>query len=55
MLTDVYVMLRDGVEFEDLGGQYFVQRDKGHTHGEVSEKRLGIAVLQSVRLRRGLG
>ena len=28
MLTDVYVMLRDGVEFRDLGNQYFVQRDK---------------------------
>ena len=28
MLTDVYDMLRDGVEFHDLGDQYFVQRDK---------------------------
>jgi transposase len=28
MLTDVYYMLRDGVEFHDLGGQYFVQRDR---------------------------
>jgi transposase len=28
MLTDVYYMLRDGVEFHDLGDQYFVQRDK---------------------------
>jgi len=28
MLTDVYYMLRDGVEFRDLGDQYFVQRDK---------------------------
>ena len=27
MLTDVYHMLRDGVEFRDLGSQYFVQRD----------------------------
>ena len=26
MLTDVYHMLRDGVEFHDLGSQYFVQR-----------------------------
>jgi transposase len=30
MLTDVYYMLRDGVEFHDLGGQHFVQRDKEH-------------------------
>ena len=28
MLTDVFYMLRDGVEFRDLGDQYFVQRDK---------------------------
>jgi transposase len=28
MLTDVYYMLRDGVEFHDLGDQYFAQRDK---------------------------
>jgi transposase len=28
MLTDVYYMLRDGVEFRDLGDQYLVQRDK---------------------------
>jgi hypothetical protein len=28
MLTDVYHMLRNGVEFHDLGDQYFVQRDK---------------------------
>jgi len=28
MLTDVYYMLRDGVEFHDLGDQYFVQHDK---------------------------
>ena len=28
MLTAVYYMLRDGVEFRDLGDQYFVQRDK---------------------------
>ena len=28
MLTDVYYMLRDGVEFHDLGDHYFAQRDK---------------------------
>lgn len=28
MLTDVYYMLRDGVEFHDLGDQYFAQQDK---------------------------
>ena len=30
MLTDVYYMLRDGTEFEDLGNEYFIQRDKEH-------------------------
>lgn len=30
MLTDVYHMLRDGTEFQDLGSQYFDQRDKQH-------------------------
>lgn len=30
MLSDVYYMLRDGVEFHDLGAQYFVQHDKEH-------------------------
>ncbi len=28
MLTDVYYMLRDGVEFHDLGSQYFTVQDK---------------------------
>ncbi len=28
MLTDVYYMLRDGVEFHDLGDQHFTQQDK---------------------------
>jgi transposase len=28
MLTAAYVMLRDGVEYHDLGAQYFDQRDK---------------------------
>jgi len=28
MLTDVYSMLRDGTEFQDLGSNFFVQRDK---------------------------
>jgi hypothetical protein len=28
MLTAIYYMLRDGVEFHDLGDQHFVRRDK---------------------------
>jgi hypothetical protein len=27
MLTAIYCMLRDGVEFHDLGNQYFAQHD----------------------------
>jgi transposase len=40
MLTDVYYMLRDGVEFHDLGDQYFAQRDKN---------RLATRLLQRLR------
>jgi len=40
MLTDIYYMLRDGVEFRDLGDQYFVQRDK---------QRLANRLLQRLR------
>jgi transposase len=40
MLTDAYVMLRDGVEFHDLGDQYFVHRDK---------ERLTTRLLQRLR------
>jgi transposase len=28
LLTAIYYMLRDGVEFHDLGDQHFVRRDK---------------------------
>jgi transposase len=30
LLTDAYYMLRDGVLFQDLGDQYFVQQEKEH-------------------------
>lgn len=30
MLTALYYMLRDGVEFQDLGSQYFAHHDKDH-------------------------
>jgi transposase len=40
MLTDVYYMLRDGMEFHDLGDQYFVQHDK---------ERLAKRLLQRLR------
>ena len=31
MLTAAYFMLRDGVEYHDLGGRYFTERDKHET------------------------
>jgi transposase len=31
MLTAAYVMLRDGVEYHDLGGRFFTERDKQET------------------------
>lgn len=31
MLTAVYFMLRDGVEYHDLGGRFFTERDKRET------------------------
>lgn len=31
MLTAAYFMLRDGVEYHDLGGRYYTQRDKEET------------------------
>jgi transposase len=40
MLTDVYHMLRDGVEFHDLGDQYFIQHEK---------ERLAKRLLQRLR------
>jgi transposase len=44
MLTDVYYMLRDGVEFHDLGGQYFVQRDKERLTKRLLERLLDLGV-----------
>jgi transposase len=46
MLTDVYYMLRDGVEFHDLGDQYFVQCDKQRLTKRLLQRRrdLGLDV-----------
>jgi hypothetical protein len=42
MLTAVYFMLRDGVEYHDLGHQYFQQRDKEQLAKRLRD--LGVAV-----------
>ena len=46
MLTDVYYMLRDGVEFHDAGDQYFVQQEKDHVTKRLLRrlKDLGVEV-----------
>jgi len=46
MLTDVYYMLRDGVEFHDAGDQYFVQHEKDHVTKRLLRrlKDLGVEV-----------
>ena len=42
MLTAAYFMLRDGVEYHDLGDQYFVHHDKA---------RITKKLLQRLRVR----
>jgi len=46
MLTAAYFILRDGVEYHDLGGRYFGDRDKAHlTKGLLRRLRdLGVVV-----------
>jgi transposase len=46
MLTDVYYMLRDGVEFHDLGDQYFAQQDKARLTNRLLQRlrNLGVEV-----------
>jgi transposase len=46
MLTAAYVMLRDGVEYHDLGHQYFGQRDKEQLAKRLLQRLrdLGVAV-----------
>jgi transposase len=46
MLTAAYFMLRDGVEYHDLGHQYFAQRDKDQLAKRLIQRLrdLGVAV-----------
>jgi transposase len=46
MLTAAYFMLRDGVEYHDLGHQYFAQRDKDRLAKRLLQRLrdLGVAV-----------
>ena len=46
MLTAAYFMLRDGVEYHDLGAQHFEQRDKEQLTKRLLQRLrdLGVAV-----------
>jgi transposase len=49
MLTDVYYMLRDGVEFHDLGNQFFEQRDKERLTKRLLERLRDLGVQVEVK------
>jgi len=49
MLTDVYHMLRDGVEFHDLGDQYFVQHDKARLTNRLLQRLRDLGVEVEVK------
>lgn len=50
MLTDVYYMLRDGVEFHDLGDQYFMQRDKTRLANRLLQRLRDLGVEVEVKV-----
>jgi transposase len=50
MLTDVYYMLRDGVEFHDLGDQYFAQRDKARLTKRLLQRLQDLGVSVEVKV-----
>jgi transposase len=49
MLTDVYYMLRDGVEFHDFGDQYFLQRDKERLTNRLLQRLRDLGVEVEVK------
>lgn len=49
MLTDVYHMLRDGVEFHDLGDQYFAQHDKARLTTRLLQRLRDLGVEVEVK------
>jgi hypothetical protein len=49
MLTDVYYMLRDGVEFHDLGDQYFMQHDKTRLANRLLQRLRDLGVEVEVK------
>jgi transposase len=49
MLTAAYFMLRDGVEYHDLGSQYFDQRDKDHLAKRLLQRLRDLGVNVEVK------
>jgi transposase len=49
MLSAAYVMLRDGVEYHDLGHQYFVQRDKDQITKRLLQRLRDLGVVVEVK------
>jgi hypothetical protein len=49
MLTDVYYMLRDGVEFHDLGDQHFVHHDKARVTNRLLKRLRDLGVEVEVK------
>ncbi|MCL4756664.1 MAG: IS110 family transposase [Myxococcales bacterium] len=49
MLTAIYYMFRDGVEFRDLGAQYFTQRDKTQITNRLLRRLRDLGVDVEVR------
>lgn len=48
MLTAAYFMLRDGVEYRDLGGRYFTERDKRETTKRLLRRLRDLGVVVEV-------
>jgi transposase len=49
MLTAAYFMLRDGVEYHDLGGRYFVDRDKQQLTKSLLRRLRDLGVVVEVK------
>jgi transposase len=50
MLTAAYFMLRDGVEYHDLGGRYFVDRDKQQLTKSLLRRLRDLGVVVEVKV-----
>jgi hypothetical protein len=49
MLTAIYIMLRDDVVFEDLGDQYFAQREKTRLTNRLLQRLRDLGVEVEVK------